>query len=105
MDTKTMDTNGFNKIADTAKEGIATTTETVTDLAGKGWAAAVDAGGTIQVAAAETARQIGDAAATTYQQGLRASRYVSQNTAEQPFLALLIAGAIGFGVAYMLYRR
>ena len=104
-----MDANGSAKrvseVADTTKEGIATATDTVTHLAGKGVAAAVDAGGAIQAAVGETARQIGDAATTTYRQGLRASRYVGETTAEQPFLALLIAGGIGFSIAYLLYRR
>jgi hypothetical protein len=47
-----MDTNGSAKrvseIADTTKEGIATAAETVTHLAGKGLATAVDAGGAIK---------------------------------------------------------
>jgi hypothetical protein len=30
---------------------------------------------------------------------------VSQNTAEQPLLALLIAGAIGYGIAYMIHAH
>ena len=60
---------------------------------------------TVRDAAIETAKQVGDAAATTYRQGVRAGEYVSQNTAEQPLLALLIAGAIGYGIAYMIHAR
>jgi hypothetical protein len=67
--------------------------------------AAAEAGSTIQKAAVETAKQISNAAAEAYRQGARAGKSVSQNTAEQPLLALLIAGAIGFGIAYMVYRR
>ena len=94
-----------SKTADATKERIATATDKVTELAGKGWTAAVGAGDTIQTTAVETARQIGDAAAATYRQGLRASQFASKNTAEQPLLALLIAGAIGFSIAYLLFRR
>jgi hypothetical protein len=94
-----------SKITDTTKDQVRTATDTVTDMAGKGWAAAVDAGGALQAAAADTARQIGDAAVTAYRQGLEASRFVSENTAKQPLPALLIAGAIGFSIAYLLYRR
>jgi hypothetical protein len=94
-----------NKITDTAKDRVATATETVADLAGKGWTAAGDVGDMIQGAAVGAAKQISGAAGTAYRQGLQASRLVSRNTAEQPFAALLIAGAVGFAIAYMLYRR
>ena len=79
--------------------------ETITDLAGKAQTAAVDTGGTIRDAAMETAKQVGDAATKTYRRGVRAGEYVSQNTAEQPLLALLVAGAIGYGIAYMIHAR
>ncbi len=88
-------------VGNQTKAGIATAAETVGDLAGK----AAEAGATLRGAAIDTGRQVGDAAAKTYRQGVRASEYVSQSTAEQPLLALLLAGAVGFGIAYMLYRR
>jgi hypothetical protein len=88
-------------IANEAKGRMATAAETVNDLAGK----AAEAGSTLRDAAIETGKQVGDAATKTYRQGLRASEYVSQNTAEQPLLALLLAGAVGFGIAYWMYRR
>jgi ElaB/YqjD/DUF883 family membrane-anchored ribosome-binding protein len=93
------------KIADTTKEGIATTTDKLTGLARRSWTAAFRAGETIQAAAAEAAKQISDAADTTYRQGMQAGRHVGRKTAEQPFVALLIAGAIGFLIARMLHRR
>ena len=104
-----MDSNeigeGVSKIADAAKDRVVPATDTVANLAGKSWTAAVDAGDALQAAAVGTARQIGDAAATAYRQGSQATRFVSQNTAEQPFVALLIAGAVGFAIGYLLYRR
>jgi hypothetical protein len=54
---------------------------------------------------AKTAKQVIDAAAKTYKQGAQAAEYLSHKTAEQPLVALLIAGAIGFSIAYMLFRR
>ena len=90
---------------DEAKDRISAAAETGGDLAGRARTAAVEAGSATQNAAVEAAKQIGDAAAKTYRQGARVSKSVSENTAEQPLLALLIAGAVGFGIAYMIYRR
>jgi ElaB/YqjD/DUF883 family membrane-anchored ribosome-binding protein len=94
-----------NEAANNLKSGLTSAMETGSDWAGKAQTAAVEAGGRIQNAATETAKQVGDAAAKTYAQGARASEYVSRNTAEQPLLALLIAGAIGYGLAYMVHGR
>jgi hypothetical protein len=109
MWSNTMNSNEIgdrvSKLTSTARDGVTTATDAVSDLAGKGWTAAVDAGDTVQAAAVGVAKQISDTAAIAYRQGLLASRYVRQNTAEQPFAALLIAGAIGFAIAYILYRR
>lgn len=100
-----------NKIRDQAtdaanglKSGLTAAVGTVTDLADRARSAAVDASNSIQGAAMEAAKQVGGAAAKGYEQGARASQYVSRNTAEQPMLALLIAGAIGYGIAYMIHR-
>jgi hypothetical protein len=93
------------KVGDDAKSGIETVRGTITDVVGTAQTAAGEAGGAIGDAAIETAKQVGDAAAKTYQRGVRASEYVSQNTAEQPLPALLIAGAIGYGIAYMIHGR
>jgi len=82
------------------KGSITAAMGTVTDLAGQ-----ARSGSSIQDAAIKAARQVGDAAAKTYEHGARAGEYVSRNTAEQPLLALLIAGAIGYGIAYMIHRN
>jgi hypothetical protein len=94
-----------SKVGNNAKSGIETAVGTITDVAEKAQTAAVEASGTMRDAALETAKQVGDAATKTYRQGVRAGEYVSQSTAEQPLLALLVAGAIGFGIAYMVYAR
>lgn len=72
-----------SKAADEAKGRLAAATETVSDLAGKAGAAAAGAAGA----------------------GAQAADYLSHKTAEQPLPALLIAAAIGFSIAYLLFRR
>ncbi len=88
------------KIGNEAKSAA----ETVVDLASKARSAAVETGSAIRDKAIETGRQVSDAAAETYRRGVQASEYVKKNTAEQPLTALLVAGAIGFGLAYMIFR-
>ena len=56
------------------------------------------AGSTIQAAATEASKQLGDA-------GAKAADYVSRKTAEQPLLALLVAGAIGYALASIIHAR
>jgi ElaB/YqjD/DUF883 family membrane-anchored ribosome-binding protein len=94
-----------SEAADEVKRRLAAATETASDLAGKAGTAAAEAASTIQGAASETAKQVSDAAAKTYKQGAQAAEYLSHKTAEQPLAALLIAGAIGFSIAYLLFRR
>jgi hypothetical protein len=95
-----MDDDRFD---DQVKRGIATAVDTAKDLAGKAQAAV--ASGTVRNAATETAKQVTDAATKTYAQGAQAAQYLSRNTAEQPLLALVIAGAIGYAIAYMIHAR
>jgi ElaB/YqjD/DUF883 family membrane-anchored ribosome-binding protein len=100
-----MDDNQASDAAKNLKAGIANVVETGSDLAGKAQTAAAQAGSTIRDAAIETSQQVGDAAAKTYAQGSQAAEYLSRQTAEQPLLALLVAGAIGYAIAYMIHSR
>jgi len=50
------------------------------------------------------AQDVGQAANTVYQQGARAGGSVSRYTSEQPLTALVIAGAIGYGLARLIHR-
>jgi hypothetical protein len=103
-----MDENRISDlVSDAAKDvtnGATAAVGTLSDLAGRARSAAVEAVNTIQGAAIETGKHVRDAAAETYRQGARAGEYVNRNTAEQPMLALLIAGAIGYAIAYMIHR-
>ncbi|MGD9614048.1 MAG: hypothetical protein AB7H90_12525 [Alphaproteobacteria bacterium] len=54
--------------------------------------------------AANRAReQVGPAAQAVYDQGARAGQYVTRNVHEYPATALLIAAAVGYGLAYLLH--
>jgi ElaB/YqjD/DUF883 family membrane-anchored ribosome-binding protein len=100
-----MDDNQASDAAKNLKVGITNAVENASDLAGRAQTAAVQAGSTIRDAAIETSKQVSDAAAKTYAQGSQAAEYVSRQTAEQPLLALLVAGAIGYVIAYMIHSR
>lgn len=51
------------------------------------------------------APQAKEAASDLYQRGAQSGEYIRQYAAEQPVAALLIAGAIGYGLAYLIHRR
>jgi hypothetical protein len=94
-----------DNVVDTLTTGIATAAGTICDLAGQAKSAALQASTKVQDASIDASKQIGNAAAKVYHQGAQASEAISRNTAEQPFLALLIAGAIGYGIAYLIHGR
>ena len=55
--------------------------------------------------AREVGKQASQAATNFYEQSATARGYVTQFTAEQPVAALMIAGALGYGLAYLIHRR
>jgi ElaB/YqjD/DUF883 family membrane-anchored ribosome-binding protein len=67
--------------------------------------AVAQAGELVQGAARQASNQATQAATNLYQQGSRAGDFISQYVAEQPVTALLVAGAIGYGLAYLIHRR
>ena len=74
------------------------------DASSAGIQAVSQASDAIQDTAREVGSKVEQAATTAYQQGARAGGYVSRYAAEQPLAALLIAGAIGYGLAYLIHR-
>ena len=64
-----------------------------------------DLGEKAQDIARRTRDQASVAAQNVRQQGNRAGVYLSENVQANPVPAVLIAGAIGFGLAYLIYRR
>lgn len=51
------------------------------------------------------APQVKQAASNLYDQGSRSGEYVRQYAAQEPLTALLIAGAIGFALGYLVRGR
>jgi ElaB/YqjD/DUF883 family membrane-anchored ribosome-binding protein len=75
------------------------------DLAQKVSAAGVQALDAVQGAAGDVANRASQAATAIYQQGAKAGGSVGRFAAEQPLSALLVAAAIGYGIAYLIHRR
>jgi hypothetical protein len=61
------------------------------------------AGETAQDMANSVREQAGPAAQAVYDQGARAGHYVTRNVHEYPATALLIAAAVGYGLAYLVH--
>jgi ElaB/YqjD/DUF883 family membrane-anchored ribosome-binding protein len=80
-----------------------------TDMARKassaGLQAVTQASDTVQGAARQVSGQASQAASKVYEQGAWAGGYITRYTAEQPLTALLIAAAIGYGIAYLIHRQ
>src|SRR5260370_42095315 len=67
--------------------------------------AMADAEATAQEFAKLTREQAMMATDVLNQQGTRAGKYVSRNINEYPLSALLIAGAVGYGLAYLIHTQ
>ena len=67
--------------------------------------AIADAEATAQKFARRTREQAAMATDVLNQQSTRAGKYLSHNINEYPFSALLIAGAIGYGLAYLIHTQ
>jgi ElaB/YqjD/DUF883 family membrane-anchored ribosome-binding protein len=86
------------------RESAGVAMDKAADLAQKASNAGVQAVDAVQGAARDVANQASQAANAVYQQGARAGGTVSRYAAEQPLTALLVAAAIGYGVAYLIHR-
>ncbi len=95
----------FRDLQASAGAAIDKTAGLARDASSAGIQAVAQASDAIQGVASEVGNKVGQAATTAYQQGARARGYVSQYAAEQPLAALLIAGAIGYGLAYLIHRN
>jgi hypothetical protein len=74
------------------------------DASSAGIQAVAQASDAIQGVAREVGNKVDQAATTAYQQGARAGG-LSRYAEEQPLTALLIAGAIGYALAYLIHRN
>jgi ElaB/YqjD/DUF883 family membrane-anchored ribosome-binding protein len=94
-------------IGEQASSAMAKAGETAQNLASRAGEQVSSAG----AAASETAQdlansvreQAGPAAQAVYDQGARAGQYVTRNVHEYPATALLIAAAVGYGLAYLVH--
>jgi hypothetical protein len=58
---------------------------------------------TATTTAQDLARRAREQTDTLYQQGAHAGEYLSRNVNEYPLTALLVAGAIGYGLGYLIH--
>jgi ElaB/YqjD/DUF883 family membrane-anchored ribosome-binding protein len=86
------------------RESASAAMDKAADLAQKASNAGVQAVDAVQGVARDVANQATQAANAVYQQGARAGGSVSRYAAEQPLTALLVAAAIGYGIAYLIHR-
>ncbi len=75
------------------------------DVGEQARAAAADAGAAAQDLARRARDQATAASDALYRQGMRAGEYLTENVNEYPLTALLIAGAIGYGIAFLIHAR
>ena len=82
-------------------------TETARDMANRAAeqarSAMANAGETAQDLANRAREQAAPAAQAVYDQGARAGEYVTRNVHQYPTTALLIAAAVGYGLAYLIH--
>jgi ElaB/YqjD/DUF883 family membrane-anchored ribosome-binding protein len=88
-----------------AGDAMERTRATVRNLSEQARAAMADRGATAQELARRAREQAAMASDVLYQQGTRAGEYLTRNVNEYPLAALLIAGAVGYGLAYLIHTR
>jgi ElaB/YqjD/DUF883 family membrane-anchored ribosome-binding protein len=81
------------------------TSATVRHLSEQARAAVADPGATAQELARRAREQAAIVGDALYQQGTRAGEYLTRNVNDYPLVALLIAGAVGYGLAYLIHTR
>ena len=88
-----------------AGDAMERTRATVRNLSEQVRAAMADPGATAQELARRGREQAAMASDVLYQQGTRAGEYLNRNINEYPRAAVLIAGAVGYGLAYLIHTR
>jgi hypothetical protein len=94
------DTDGAATVADAANQ-VSTLVRNVGEQA---WSAASTAGGTAQEMMRQARDQVSGVSGAMMESGSRANDYIARNINEYPLAALLIAGAVGYGVAYLMHN-
>ena len=68
-------------------------------------AAGETAASAVQDAAQKAGAQASDMGERLYDRGRRAGEFVVRTVEQQPLAAVLIAAALGYGIAYLVHRR
>ena len=100
--TQPQNSNSFSATANQAMEQAKTMARNIGEQARS---AARDSGATAQDLARQAREQATAASDVLYRRGQRAGEYLTQNVNEYPLTALLIAGMIGYGLAYLIYAQ
>jgi hypothetical protein len=87
--------------ASTVSDAMGQVTSLVRNAGEQAWSAASNAGGTAQEMARQARDQVSGALTGS---SARAGEYLTRNVNEYPLAALLVAGAIGYGVAYLFHN-
>ena len=77
----------------------------VRNIGNQARAAAADPDATVQELARRAREQARAAGDVLYRQGQRTGEYLTQNVKEYPLAALVMAGMIGYGLAYLIHTR
>ena len=77
----------------------------VRNIGNQARAAATDPNATVQELARRAREQARAAGDVLHRQGQRTGEYLTQNVNQYPLAALLIAGVIGYGLAYLIHTR
>jgi|HubBroStandDraft_3_1064219.scaffolds.fasta_scaffold743086_1 ElaB/YqjD/DUF883 family membrane-anchored ribosome-binding protein len=108
-DTSRQDSGSTGMPAPTSGDGNMATPapvgSTASNLGEQARSAIDEAGATAQELAQRAREQASTAIDALYRQGTRAGEYLTRNVNEYPLAALLIAGAIGYGLGYLIHTR
>ena len=104
VETEDMQTqqNGVIETVEEARDAISETTQRVKDTAADLGAKAADMGARAGEYAREAGRQAGAAAQTAYSSGNDVLDVVESFTRENPWGSLLLAAAVGYGLACLI---
>jgi ElaB/YqjD/DUF883 family membrane-anchored ribosome-binding protein len=94
-----------SKLAAKTSERIEAASRQAKDMAQRAAQTAQDTGDAAWDVAQKVTTQARDAAGEAYARGERGARELARRVEEQPLAALLIAGAVGYAIAYLVHAR
>src|SRR5712671_6470978 len=101
--TRTHDQSRGQQQSGTADQAMQQAKTMARDLGEQARTVASDPAASAQDLARRAREQAGVAGDALYRQGQRAGEYLTQNVNEYPLTALLIAGMIGYGLAFLVH--